>query len=145
MAGSAELSIVTQNVEAARAYAERKKNRQPPSPKTIGRGAIGITNNGQPMPYWDPWQNPEVLEILADHNPIEDDPDDELAWQKDGLCSQIDPEIFFKKRGVSTLMAKEICRMCDVTADCLDYALGNNEKFGIWGGLTRKERTKLQK
>jgi len=145
MAGSAELSTVMRNVEASRAYAERKKNPQPPSPATIGRTVVGITNNGLPMPNRDPWQNPAVLEILAANNPIEDDPDDELAWQKDSLCGQTDPEAFFPEKGGSTLMAKKVCAICEVKVNCLEYALENDERFGIWGGLSERERRKLQK
>lgn len=140
-----ESSTLATNVEAARAYAERKRNPQPSSPTTIGRGVIGITNNGLPMPNRDPWQNPAVIEILAANNPVDDDPEDELAWQRDALCSQTDPEAFFPEKGGSTRMAKKICQMCDAKVDCLDYALANDERFGIWGGLSERERRKLQK
>jgi WhiB family redox-sensing transcriptional regulator len=68
-----------------------------------------------------------------------------LAWQRDALCSQTDPEAFFPEKGGSTRDAKRICSGCDVRQQCLDYALQNDERFGIWGGLSERERRKLKK
>lgn len=63
------------------------------------------------------------------------------AWTADALCAQIDPELFFPDEGGgSTLAAKKICGGCDVRAKCLDYALANRERFGIWGGTSPRER-----
>ncbi len=65
-----------------------------------------------------------------------------LEWQKDALCSQIDPEMWFPEdHGPSP--AKRLCGECLVKQECLDYAIENNEMHGIWGGMTRKERRKL--
>jgi WhiB family redox-sensing transcriptional regulator len=71
--------------------------------------------------------------------------DDALAWQADSLCAQTDPEAFFPEKGGSTRDAKKICSSCEVTAQCLEYALQNDERFGIWGGLSERERRKLRK
>jgi len=68
-----------------------------------------------------------------------------LAWQTDALCSQTDPEAFFPEKGGSTRDAKRICTSCDVKTECLEYALQNDERFGIWGGLSERERRKLRK
>lgn len=68
-----------------------------------------------------------------------------LAWQRDALCSQTDPEAFFPEKGGSTRDVKRICADCDVRDKCLDYALGNDEQFGIWGGLSERERRKLKR
>ena len=76
--------------------------------------------------------------------PLEDD-DNPLAWQTDALCAQTDPEAFFPEKGGSTRDAKKICTTCDVAAQCLEYALQNDERFGIWGGLTERERRKLKR
>ncbi|GAA1145322.1 WhiB family transcriptional regulator [Nesterenkonia lutea] len=69
----------------------------------------------------------------------------ELAWQVDALCAQTDPEAFFPEKGGSTRDAKKVCGACTVKQECLDYALGNDERFGIWGGLSERERRKLRK
>ena len=71
--------------------------------------------------------------------------DDALAWQADALCAQTDPEAFFPEKGGSTRDAKKICTTCAVRGECLDYALQNDERFGIWGGLSERERRKLRR
>ncbi|NQX27022.1 WhiB family transcriptional regulator [Microbacteriaceae bacterium VKM Ac-2854] len=68
-----------------------------------------------------------------------------LAWQADSLCAQTDPEAFFPEKGGSTREAKKICTSCEVRSQCLEYALQNDERFGIWGGLSERERRKLRK
>lgn len=74
------------------------------------------------------------------------DPEDNpLAWQTDSLCAQTDPEAFFPEKGGSTRDAKKICSSCEVRTQCLEYALENDERFGIWGGLSERERRKLRK
>lgn len=75
--------------------------------------------------------------------PVEDD--NPLAWQTDALCAQTDPEAFFPEKGGSTRDAKRICTSCDVRGECLEYALQNDERFGIWGGLSERERRKLKR
>jgi WhiB family redox-sensing transcriptional regulator len=62
----------------------------------------------------------------------------------DGLCTQTDPELFFPEKGGSTREAKKVCANCTVRAECLSYALENDERFGIWGGLSERERRKLR-
>jgi WhiB family redox-sensing transcriptional regulator len=57
----------------------------------------------------------------------------------------VDPDLFFPERGASTREAKEVCRGCVVREDCLEYALVNGEKFGIWGGMSERERRRLRR
>lgn len=73
------------------------------------------------------------------------DEDAALAWQGDALCAQTDPEAFFPEKGGSTRDAKRICTSCEVRGECLEYALQNDERFGIWGGLSERERRKLKR
>ncbi len=70
---------------------------------------------------------------------------EEMGWQDRALCAQTDPEAFFPEKGGSTREAKKVCLTCEVRDDCLEYALGNDERFGIWGGLSERERRKLKK
>jgi WhiB family transcriptional regulator, redox-sensing transcriptional regulator len=70
---------------------------------------------------------------------------DEAGWQERALCAQTDPEAFFPEKGGSTREAKKVCLSCDVRGDCLEYALAHDERFGIWGGLSERERRKLKK
>jgi WhiB family redox-sensing transcriptional regulator len=73
------------------------------------------------------------------------DPTDEQDWQERALCAQTDPEAFFPEKGGSTREAKRICLGCEVRSECLEYALAHDERFGIWGGLSERERRKLKK
>ena len=69
--------------------------------------------------------------------------DDE--WQERALCAQTDPEAFFPEKGGSTREAKRICLGCEVRDSCLEYALAHDERFGIWGGLSERERRRLKR
>lgn len=68
-----------------------------------------------------------------------------LSWQERALCAQTDPEAFFPEKGGSTREAKRVCTSCEVRAECLEYALEHDERFGIWGGLSERERRKLKR
>ncbi|MEZ2121510.1 MULTISPECIES: WhiB family transcriptional regulator [unclassified Corynebacterium] len=69
----------------------------------------------------------------------------EQEWQEQALCAETDPEAFFPDKGGSTREAKRICQACGVRDECLEYALENDERFGIWGGLSERERRRLKK
>lgn len=81
----------------------------------------------------------EWLEVMAGETP------DELAWQERALCAQTDPEAFFPEKGGSTREAKKVCLSCEVRVECLEYALTHDERFGIWGGLSERERRRLRR
>lgn len=66
-------------------------------------------------------------------------------WQDYGNCLGVDPDLFFPERGASTREAKAVCRACVVREDCLEYALQNGEKFGIWGGMSERERRRIRR
>jgi len=74
--------------------------------------------------------------------PSESDP---ASWQEKALCAQTDPEAFFPEKGGSTREAKRVCLSCDVRSECLEYALENDERFGIWGGLSERERRRMRR
>lgn len=83
---------------------------------------------------------PSVLSLISSG-----DDDSALGWQERALCAQTDPEAFFPEKGGSTREAKKVCVACEVRAECLEYALSNDERFGIWGGLSERERRKLKR
>jgi len=66
-------------------------------------------------------------------------------WVKEALCAEVDPVIFFPEKGDRTVDAKNTCKACNVKTQCLEYSLTNNERFGIWGGLTEHDRRKLRR
>ena len=78
----------------------------------------------------------QLLELMAS---------DELAWQDLANCRGADPDLFFPERGASTRTAKSICRECSVQAECLEFAIVSSEKFGIWGGLSERDRRKIRR
>jgi WhiB family redox-sensing transcriptional regulator len=84
---------------------------------------------------------PVLIDLVQPGDPEEG----ELAWQAEALCAQTDPEAFFPEKGGSTRDAKKVCGSCTVRAQCLEYALANDERFGIWGGLSERERRRLRK
>jgi WhiB family redox-sensing transcriptional regulator len=69
----------------------------------------------------------------------------EPSWQDRALCAEVDPDRWFPEKGGSTREAKKVCRACEVRAECLEYALEHDERFGIWGGLSERERRRLKR
>ncbi len=69
----------------------------------------------------------------------------DLSWQDMANCRGGDADLFFPERGASTRTAKAICRECIVREECLEFAIVNSEKFGIWGGLSERERRKIRR
>jgi WhiB family transcriptional regulator, redox-sensing transcriptional regulator len=90
-----------------------------------------------------------VTETIAASAPgifgLNGDEGEELGWQERALCAQTDPEAFFPEKGGSTREAKRVCGGCEVRAECLGYALEHDERFGIWGGLSERERRRLKR
>ena len=76
--------------------------------------------------------------------PAELDGEDK-SWQDMANCLGVDPDLFFPERGASTREAKEVCKGCVVRDDCLEYALAKGEKFGIWGGMSERERRRIRR
>jgi WhiB family redox-sensing transcriptional regulator len=66
-----------------------------------------------------------------------------MTWQEEGTCRGVDPEVFFPISDDEAWRAKEICTVCPVKADCLVYSLENRERYGVWGGITERERQEM--
>jgi WhiB family redox-sensing transcriptional regulator len=84
---------------------------------------------------------PEQIDSFGNDSELSE----EDQWQERALCAQTDPEAFFPEKGGSTREAKRICQGCEVKDMCLEYALANDERFGIWGGLSERERRRLKR
>jgi len=69
----------------------------------------------------------------------------DLAWQDRANCRGGVADLFFPERGASTRAAKAICRECHVREECLEFAIRSNEKFGIWGGMSERERRRVRR
>ena len=81
------------------------------------------------------WDDPTDADLAAI--------DDSEAWQDRALCAETDPEAFFPEKGESVKPAKRVCGSCPVRPQCLRFALENRERFGVWGGLSERERRGL--
>lgn len=66
-------------------------------------------------------------------------------WMKDALCVEVDWEAFFVSKGGSVQPAKRICGLCEVATECLEFALANDIRYGIFGGVTGWERRQLKR
>ena len=67
-----------------------------------------------------------------------------IAWVSQGLCRSTDPDQLFV-RGAAQRKAAVICRHCPVIAECGADALDNRVEFGVWGGMTERQRRALLK
>lgn len=68
--------------------------------------------------------------------------DPDADWRTSALCSQIDGELFFPDKGGSPKSAKKVCARCPVSEPCLDLGLSTGDQFGIYGGLSYRQRIK---
>ena len=87
----------------------------------------------------------QFIQTSTPRTPDTAPPTPEPDWHDQANCLGVDPDLFFPERGASTREAKEVCRGCVVREDCLEFALQNGEKFGIWGGLSERERRRIRR
>lgn len=72
------------------------------------------------------------------------DAEDRIAWVSKALCRTTDPDELFV-RGAAQRKAAVICRHCPVMQECGADALDNKVEFGVWGGMTERQRRALLK
>lgn len=83
-----------------------------------------------------PWSPDSRWSTLWDNGPGE--------WVREALCAQVDTEIFFPEKGQASAPAKLICHRCPVEQPCLQFALDNNIKEGVWGGTSERQRREIR-
>src|SRR5947208_10972848 len=66
-----------------------------------------------------------------------------LSWRQRAACRGVDPEVFYPVSDDDADEAKAICAQCPVRQACLEYALTNRERDGVWGGATERERRRI--
>jgi WhiB family redox-sensing transcriptional regulator len=77
--------------------------------------------------------------MLADAFPVS------YPWMRKAACRD-HPELdFFPPRGASLAPLVAVCRACPVRHECLEYAMTNGERYGIWGGTTEQERRRIRR
>ncbi len=67
----------------------------------------------------------------------------DLSWRYRGACRGLDPDIFYPVTDEEAEAAKAVCGQCVVRQQCLEFALDNREREGVWGGATEKERRRI--
>jgi WhiB family redox-sensing transcriptional regulator len=65
---------------------------------------------------------------------------EEKPWATFAACAEAEGMTFFPQTKAEARAALAICNVCPVREDCLEHALETNERFGVWGGMTEKER-----
>jgi WhiB family transcriptional regulator, redox-sensing transcriptional regulator len=84
-------------------------------------------------------------EPLPEHNGPGLQPGDaSFDWRHSARCRNEDPETLFVQ-GAQQRDAREVCKGCPVRTECLAHALDNRVRFGVWGGMTERERRALLK
>lgn len=69
----------------------------------------------------------------------------DTSWMARGLCTDHGCDLWFSKDPDEIAEAKTICARCPVADNCLEFAFETREEFGIWGGLTPRERHALRR
>ncbi|MDX2343393.1 MAG: WhiB family transcriptional regulator [Acidimicrobiia bacterium] len=70
---------------------------------------------------------------------------EERPWAAFAVCKDRDPDAFFPVTPEGEREAIRICQGCPVQADCLEFAIEARIRFGVWGGLTEKQRQRVQR
>lgn len=91
-----------------------------------------ITRPQSSNPYGD--KEPNVPNAQSFH--------DRQEWVTQAHCREVDPEELFV-RGAAQRQAAVICRHCPVVLQCRADALDNRVEFGVWGGMTERQRRAL--
>lgn len=70
-------------------------------------------------------------------------------WTRHAACRNEDPELFFPvteegPEASRVRVALRVCASCPVRVECRNYALGSDMRYGIWGGLTERQRAELR-
>ena len=65
------------------------------------------------------------------------------TWRQHAACRGVEPDVFYPVSDEEADIAKTICDQCSVRHPCLEYALANRERDGVWGGATERERRRL--
>lgn len=97
----------------------------------LTRSGVGTLRKNHGIPASTAW--PVALERLT------------FDEQEQALCAQTSPDAFYPDKGEPHFVtaAKETCAKCQIRVRCLEVALANDERFGIWAGTTPRERRKL--
>lgn len=66
-------------------------------------------------------------------------------WVDEAICPTTDVEIFHPNKGGNTGPAKLVCASCPVIEACLEYAVRTDQRYGIWGGKSERQRREIKR
>lgn len=66
-------------------------------------------------------------------------------WQGSARCRGLDSDQFFVRGSAQARHAIRVCERCTVRVECLQYAIENGVDFGVWGGMTERQRRAYQR
>jgi WhiB family transcriptional regulator, redox-sensing transcriptional regulator len=91
------------------------------------------------------------LSVVSVRGAVDPDPCDllpasaeDMAWKRKAVCANGDPDALFVT-GAAQRDAARLCGGCPVKTECLSEALDNQVEFGVWGGMTERQRRALLK
>lgn len=64
----------------------------------------------------------------------------DVDWMRDASCAGVGGDWWFPEKGEAAKGAKAVCRGCPVRAECLEYSLTCGQTFGVWGGVSERDR-----
>lgn len=67
------------------------------------------------------------------------------VWHDQAACRGLEAQIFYPADDEEAESAKRVCGDCHVREHCLEHALSQRERDGVWGGCTEKERRRIQR
>jgi WhiB family redox-sensing transcriptional regulator len=68
---------------------------------------------------------------------------EERPWAVFAACKNETSMKFFPQNRKEEHEALAVCAICPVVDDCLDHAIETNERYGVWGGTTERQRRKI--
>jgi WhiB family transcriptional regulator, redox-sensing transcriptional regulator len=66
-----------------------------------------------------------------------------MSWRERAACLEAPTDLFFPDVGKTPHEARAYCARCEVTAECVAFAIETNSESGIWGGLSRDQRRRI--
>lgn len=84
-----------------------------------------------------PWPAPQPVQAMRAVQPP--------TFSRLAACRGMDTAMFFPHRGADCSAPKAVCARCDVRDECLEFALQNGERHGIWGGTSERERRRMRR
>jgi WhiB family redox-sensing transcriptional regulator len=68
----------------------------------------------------------------------------DTSWMEDAYCREAEPEQFhYENEQFQRKLVEQYCKLCPVMNQCLEYALAHEDRFGVWGGTTARQRREI--